>query len=287
MAEKRVKKAVKKKVVKKTKKKVVKKTTRKKISRKIKSISISKEKLVKKTSKISKKKSERVSTGIKNFDSLIETGFPKNSTNVVVGASGSGKSIFVTQYLMEGLRKGESCLYVTFEEKKGRFFKNMSRFGWNLEEAEKKGKFTFLEYTPIKVKTMLEEGGGAIENVIIKNKVSRIVIDSMTSFALLFEDELSKRQAALSLFNMINTWSCTSLLTIEENPKKKDKTTQSIEFEADSIILFYFDRENGERERYLEVLKMRGTKHSKKVYQFEINEKGIDISGTPTKNPPV
>lgn len=228
---------------------------------------------------------KRIQTGIPNFDALIEGGFEENSTNLIVGDSGSGKSIFATQFLIEGMKKGEKCLYVTFEEKKSQFYNNMLDFGWDLEDYENKGLFTFLEYTPIKVKTMLEEGGGAIETLVLSEKISRIVIDSITSFALLFEDELSRREAAFSLFNMIKKWSCTSLLTSEE-PLGEQGSSKSVEFESDSIILLYFVRDKEQRERYLEVLKMRGTKHSKKIYNFSIDKSGIIVDRNPSKNPP-
>src|SRR3989344_5161546 len=121
------------------------------------------------------KENKRVPTGIPNFDELMEGGFERNSTNMIVGGSGSGKSIFAAQFLVEGMKHGEKCLYVTFEEKKEQFYKNMLEFGWDLEEYEKKKLFTFLEYTPVKVKTMLEEGGGAIETAIIRQGITRIV----------------------------------------------------------------------------------------------------------------
>ncbi len=273
--------------------KIKKKTSAHKIKRKISTHKIIKRIIKRKKHKIKipkqkikkthhKEKEKRIPTGIKNFDQLIEKGFEKNSINMLVGGAGSGKSIFATQFLIEGMKKGEKCLYVTFEEKKERFYNNMLDFGWDLEAYEKKGLFIFLEYTPAKVKTMLEEGGGQIENIVIKNKVSRIVIDSITSFALLFEDELEKREAALSLFNMIREWSCTSLLTLEEEPDSDKKAaSKALEFESDSIILIYFQREKSERDRYLEVLKMRGTKHSKKAYPFIIGKSGIVVGKRP------
>ena len=222
------------------------------------------------------KKTEKINSGIPGFDKLIEGGFEKNSVNLIIGNSGSGKTIFAVQFLIEGIKNGEKCLYVTFEEKKEEFYRNMLDFGWNLSELEKQGKFTFLEYTPEKVKTMLEEGGGMIESLILDKKIARIVIDSITSFALLFAQELDKREAALSLFDMIRKWNCTSFLTLEENTvDRKEGSSSSLEFEVDSIILLYFVRCKEERERFIEVLKMRGTKHSTEVYPFEISKNGI------------
>lgn len=221
--------------------------------------------------------SVRLHSGIPNLDRLMEGGFQKNSTNMIVGGAGSGKSIFATQFLIEGLKKGEKCLYVTFEEKKKGFYKNMLEFGWDLEAYEKKGLFIFLEYTPVKVRTMLEEGGGSIETIVLSKKIIRIIIDSITSFALLFEDELQRREAALGLFNMIRKWSCTSLLTLEEEPLETGTVSKSLEFESDSIIILYFIREKEQRKRYLEILKMRGTEHSRKIYNFSIGKNGIVI----------
>jgi circadian clock protein KaiC len=222
---------------------------------------------------------ERIATGIKNFDSLIEGGFEKNSTNLIVGSSGSGKSIFAVQFLIEGMEKGETCLYITFEEGKDEFYSNMLDFGWDLEKYEEEGRFFFLVYTPEKVKTMLEEGGGTIESVVLTKKIKRIVIDSITSFELLFEKELEKRESALSLFSMLSKWDCTSLLTYEGTPSPEKKVTSRVlDFESDAIILLYFIRERKQRVRYLEVLKMRGTKHSLSIYPFTIEKTGITVS---------
>ena len=221
---------------------------------------------------------ERVSTGIIGLDRFVEGGFDKHSVNLVVGGSGSGKTIFSAQFLMEGLEKGERAMYITFEEKKEEFYDNMKRFNWDLEGYEKRGKFFFLEYSPEKVQSMLEEGGGAIESIVLKYNITRIVIDSITSFALLFEEELKRREAALNLFGIIRNWKCTSLLTLEdESPEKAGGVATSIEFEADSIIVLYFLRRRDKRERYVEVLKMRGTKHSMEIHGFDITNKGIVV----------
>ena len=195
-----------------------------------------------------------------------------------MGEAGTAKSILAMQFLIEGTRKGEPCLYISFEESKNEFYNNMMKLGWDLDKLEKKGKFFFLKYSPGKVKSMLEEGGGLIENLVLREKISRIVIDSITSFMLLFKEEIEKRESILLLFSLLRKWNVTSILTYVGNPVKKSGSTPNIlEFESDSIILLYLFREKRERNRYLEIFKMRGTGHSKKIYQFEI-KKGIDLS---------
>ncbi|MEN9626748.1 MAG: hypothetical protein RL557_1076 [archaeon] len=235
----------------------------------------------KKSQGVSKKNNKRkVTTGIKFLDKITDGGFEKNSSNLIVGDTGSGKTILGVQFLIEGLLKDESCLYLTFEEKKENFYENMQKLGWNLEALEKKGKFFFVQYDPKKVKTMLEEGGGIIENIIIKKNITRLVMDSITSFIILFDKEIEKREAVLSLFSMLKKWNCTTFLIYEGDPLRSDVDTQVLEFESDCIIFLYFLRDKKQRNRFLEVIKMRGSKHSKEIYPFTI-AKGIQLSTNP------
>lgn len=228
-------------------------------------------------------KIKRVSTGIVNLDKIIEGGLEKNSTNLLVGGSGNGKSIFATQFLIEGLKKGESVLYVSFEEKKKEFYINMLELGWDLEKAEKEGKFFFLSYTPEKIRTMLEEGGGDIETTVFTKKIQRIAIDSITAFVMLFDQDVEMREKTLALFSLLRSWACTSLLIYERDPLiDKRESSRILEFEADSLILLYFTRIDKERERFLEVYKMRGTNHSTNIYPYKIRSGvGVDVSNKP------
>ena len=221
---------------------------------------------------------DRIPTGIPGYDQMINGGYENRSINLVAGGGGSGKSIFALQFLVEGIKRGENVLYVTFEEKKEDFYTNMKEMGYNLEKVEATGKFIFVEYSPEKVKMMLDEGGGAIESTVLKNNIKRMVVDSLSSFSLLFDDESSRRQAILGLFGMIRKWHITSLFTVQYNPSdKEDQGLSYLEFEADSITLLYYLSSRGTRQRFLEVLKMRGTDHSKDVHVFKVMRGGIKV----------
>jgi len=74
----------------------------------------------------------RVATGISGFDKMIEGGFKAGTINLASGATGSGKSILALEFLLQGIKKGENVLYITFEEKKKEFYSNMKKFGWDL-----------------------------------------------------------------------------------------------------------------------------------------------------------
>src|SRR3989344_2231288 len=136
----------------------------------------------------------RIQSGIVNLDPLIQGGLKERSISLVVGGAGSGKTIFAMQYLMEGLKRGEPGLYITFEEKKEKLYKDMSVFEWDFKVYEDKKMFFVLEYSPEQVKSLIEEGGGTIDQLISKESIKRVVIDSITSFLLLYQDELARKE---------------------------------------------------------------------------------------------
>lgn len=219
----------------------------------------------------------RVKTGVFNLDPLIQGGLKEKSITLVVGSAGSGKTIFALQFLMQGLREGESCLYLTFEEKKEKLYSDMAAFGWDFSQYEEQKKFFYLEYSPEQVKSLIEEGGGTVDQLVAKNKISRLVIDSITSFSLLYQDELSRKEAGLALFELINKWGCTAVLTSQTVSKRDELQDVSLEFEADGIILLYHIKKGGSRLRALEVLKMRGTHHANTTMRLDFTPKGLMI----------
>ena len=154
----------------------------------------------------------------------------------------------------------------------------MLAFGWDLAKYEKQGMFTYLEYTPEQVKKVLVEGGGIVEAIIEKMKAKRIVIDSVTSFALLYEDELTKKEAALALFELIDKWGCTGFLTSQDTTSDHMTMSAAMEFEVDSIFILYHVKKKGIRQRAMEILKMRGTKIPEKTFEMSISNKGITIN---------
>ena len=228
---------------------------------------------------IKKLTSERVPSGVSELDGFMEGGFELGSVNLIIGSAGSGKSIFATQFIVNGVNKyDENGLYICFEEKKDWFFRHMDKFGWNLKELENKKKFIFLEYNPEQVKKLLVEGGGSIESIVEKHNIKRLVIDSLSAFELLFRDEGSKKDAVLKLFELLRKWQITAIVTGElEESRIERQESGGLAFEADSVILLYFIKQKNIRKRALEILKMRGTKHAKKIFPLEITSSGIKI----------
>jgi len=226
------------------------------------------------------KKLERVPSGIYGFDELIEGGFEKNSTILVAGSAGTGKTTFALQFLYNGAKEyNEPGILISFEESKESYYRHNAEFGWDLEKLEKEGKFRILEYKPHQVGRLLEQGGGPIKDAIQQMKAKRLVIDSITSYSLLFKDEYQQRESILRFFELIRRWDCTSIIISEMTPKEAETAKGSVGFLVDAVISLYYEKkeEKDVRVHSLEILKMRGTRHTNKVCALNFEKEGIKI----------
>jgi KaiC/GvpD/RAD55 family RecA-like ATPase len=229
---------------------------------------------------ILEKKSLRVATGISGFDGLIDGGFEKNSMVLVVGSAGTGKTLFSMQFLYEGVVKyGEPGIFISFEEEEASLYTHALQFGWDFKKLENENKFRLLSFKPHQVTKILEEGGGQIRDALIDLGAKRIVIDSITAYGLLFSDEYKRREKILEFFNLLKKWGVTAIIIVEDNPVDIESERGSIGFISDAVVAMYYqhDEEKGIRTHSLEIIKMRGTKHTNKLCAINFEDTGITV----------
>lgn len=219
----------------------------------------------------------RAKTGIKGFDELIEGGFERESIVLLVGSAGTGKTLFGLQFLYEGVTKfDEPGVFISFEEDKESLYKHSLNFGWDFKKIENEKRFKLLQFKPHQVTAILEEGGGQIRDSLAEIQAKRVVIDSITAYGLLFNDEYKRREKILEFFNLLRKWGVTAVVVCEDDPGKIEKQEGSIGFISDAIVSLHYqhDEEKGIRIHSLEVLKMRGTRHTNKLcaINFEDDE---------------
>lgn len=225
---------------------------------------------------MAKTKLERVSTGIPGLDRLIEGGFIRGSATLVVGDAGTGKTIFCSQFIMEGLRNGENCMFITFEETPQDIINDSAVFGWEFPKYIKKNKLVLEYRDPFQttdITTILQEE-------IVSYKISRVAIDSTSVLGLYFKDEHEVRKQLYKLIQALKSTGVTSVLTGEMAENEKVARFGVEEYVSDGVIrLFYIGAGDGAY-RQLEVKKMRRTDQKKGAFPFEITEKGIVVKSS-------
>ncbi len=124
---------------------------------------------------------ERVKTGIKGFDELIQGGLPKGSFTVVSGGPGTGKSILASQFIWEGIiQHHEKGLYISVEQSRNDIINQAYQFGWDFEAMEKEGNLKIIALNSQELFGMQKIKD--IKNLIQDGHFDRVVIDSITSF---------------------------------------------------------------------------------------------------------
>src|SRR3989475_6570285 len=99
---------------------------------------------------------ERVPSGIPGLDDLIEGGFWPKSTVVILGSSGTGKSTFAIQFLMEGIEQGDQALYVTLEEPPEQIMREADLMSFDMRKYYEKSLF-FIHLKGRNSKKMIED----------------------------------------------------------------------------------------------------------------------------------
>lgn len=218
-----------------------------------------------------------IQTGITGLDQMCGGGVEQGSTVIVAAGAGSGKSTLAIQYIYNGITKfNENGLYITFEEQKERIYGHMKKFGFDLDAVEKSGKLKFLEFPPTEVDKFINSGS-VIADIIEENKIKRIVIDSVTSLVLLSENEYRRRESFLKTMSLLKKWGCTTMLTSEARQSASGdvKSRFGLEYLADGFIVIHSIRKKDVRDFAIEVVKMRGLDHSKKMAPVKITSAGI------------
>lgn len=232
---------------------------------------------------------ERVKTGIPGLDELIEGGFPRGDTILIAGKAGTGKSILATQFVYRGaVDYHEAGVLVTLEEPPHLIKRNMSRFGMDLERLEKEGLLAIVDLSPSKPSPVMIEEYPSFDlsglEAIILNRVrklnaKRVVIDTISIMAYKFKSRDILREEFFKLCAHITSTGATLLLTSEIPAQDTGLGVFDIEaFLASGVIVLYNEKiSDTSRSRSVEVLKLRGSKHSSRIHSMRITDEGIRV----------
>jgi circadian clock protein KaiC len=231
------------------------------------------------------------SSGIPGLDTFLSGGFSQGKVILVLGEPGTGKTIFVSQFLNWGSTQGnENSLFIGMNEPRSRFMAEMKGVGMDFAALEKNGRFAYIDATEVRripeqarVGRMHVEGKelGLVNLIDIiqegKAKVSpnRIAVDSISDLAFRYPTVEERRPVILDLVESLQTTGATCLLTSEILSTGEDRAVQPEEYLAEGVILLRRLSRKGMRS--IQVLKMRGQKVDTSPRPYTITDKGIQV----------
>ena len=218
-----------------------------------------------------------VKSGTPGLDELFaKGGFSYNSSVLVSGEPGAGKSIVALQFIYNGARiYGESGVYVTSEQSLEKVRENAKGLGMDFTELEEKGLVKLMK---IPITRGYEMASDELMKEIKKEEVKRVAIDSITPLENLTPNIKEFRTKVLGFIEMLSSQGITLLVTAEK--RKTDFENMEFapeDFLFDGLILMGRLRKAVSFERVLSIVKMRGTKHSEELHPVEISDAGLAI----------
>jgi circadian clock protein KaiC len=221
----------------------------------------------------------RVSTGIAAVDEMMGGGIPRGDSVLVTGPSGSGKSVLATQFIAEGVSRGEPGVLVVFEEHPKEYVHRAHGLGFSLQEMVEKGVLEVMYLRPLDLSPdeTLFEIREAAERVGAK----RVVIDSMSGFEMALAPTFRTdfRESLYRLVGALTGVGITVLTTMEimQDNAELRFTPNVVSFLADVLVLLRYCESEGQMRKVIMVAKMRGSQHSKAFREYDITNHGFEI----------
>ena len=232
--------------------------------------------------------SERVSTGIPKLDKMLGGGLLRGRTYLVTGETGVGKTILSLRFLLEGLRNGEQCIYVSLDERIDGVLRGALSLGWNFWDYIDQRLFFPFEFRLFtsdlkRFGKESKEFVDAIEKIAHGRQISRIVLDPISALAIGAREEFIVREYLREIINMMEErLGATTMLTCDI-PTGSNRLSRFgfEEFLSSGVIVLGIVRFRGKLLKTIYVRKMRWSKADPAIYTFEIRP----IEGIVIKEP--
>ena len=225
---------------------------------------------------------ELIKTGVSGLDQVLKGGLRRNSTVLITGAPGTGKTIFALQFVYYGAKEyNENGIFITTEECPDDLRNFSKNLGMDIDSMEKKGKIFFVQKPISALKGGLSSIKGLLDSI-KKYNIKRVALDSMIFFDYLYpkfnDNKMEFRRQVLIFMQQMKKAGVTFLAVSERSVTDFDRLTfDMMDFVFEGFIVLSRIRKGSYFERVLTVAKMRGQDHSLDVYPITIGTEGLKV----------
>ena len=224
---------------------------------------------------------EKVSTGIPSLDKMFrggKPGFTRGSTVLASGTAGTGKTSLAAAFAVASCKRGERCLFLSYEESSGQLIQNMSSINIHLEPFVKKGLLKIVSTRPTFFG--LEMHLLDLYKLVAEFKPKAVVIDPLTS--LIGEgDQREIRSMITRMIDLLKSHGITSFFTSLVSSSAQNDTSGEIGVSSliDTwIVVRELEEDAGKKRiRGLFIVKSRGTGHESDVHKLILSDNGIKL----------
>jgi len=218
----------------------------------------------------------RCKTGISRLDDLVGDGIPRGSSLLVAGVAGTGKTVLSLEFVYRGALAGEKGIVFSFEETDERLRASARDLGWDLDREIDRGmvEIVFIPQPNIMVEKHLLMMRERIESM----KARRVVVDSVSVFLHKVRDPQIAREKIFQLASVVQNTQAVGFFATDIPYGSTQISRFGVEETVvDGVILLSAALEGLERQRYIEIYKLRNTAHLKGRHSLDIGAGGITI----------
>ena len=234
---------------------------------------------------------DRCITGVHGLDEILRGGIPYGSTVLAAGTCGSGKTTLGMEFLVRGADAGEACAHFTATEPSVKLLENIRQFQFFDVKMVDSGLINVFDMDVLYSWLGLEKSSydlddvhsliKAIVDIVNTIGVTRLVIDSVTTLCYKIKSEQLIRDFLFTLGKKLATLGCTTILIAEITSATENAHWSSFGVEeaiCDGIIVLGDVERMGHLLRFLQVVKMRGTPHSRAKHAIELTPIGVMLT---------
>lgn len=217
----------------------------------------------------------RLETGVPNLDAMLWGGLPKGTITVLAGTPGAGKTILAQQIAFHNASPKARVLYIsTLSEPTAKTLRYLSQFDF-FDAKRLDAGVQFVDLGAILRTKGVDEATKLILGHVKKIKPAFVVIDSFRVFDDLTRSKEDLRKFGYELAVHLMAWETTTLLLGEYG--LSEIAVNPLFSIVDGLILMSHRAQSGEHQRFLQILKMRGTDHSRDEHPFVITSSGVAV----------
>ena len=225
---------------------------------------------------------QRLSTGIKRLDALLQGGYIKGRTYLVTGDAGTGKTIACLQFLLHGLKHGEKAVYVTVDERPAEILESAASLSWDLQPYIQDKSLVILDASPYfgaRSASATEKGidpqkiVADLGNYAKRLGATLLIIDPITPLILPNDATSPSQDQARSLIQLLQSQLNTTNLFTAQGGQAVDAESGIEQFLASGVLVLKSGDIDGKFKRTVVIRKMRGTAVEPAEYGFMLASK--------------
>ncbi|MEX2630731.1 MAG: ATPase domain-containing protein [Tistlia sp.] len=235
---------------------------------------------------------EPQSSGIDTLDALLGGGIEKGSSILLLGPSGSGKSLFTLQFIAAAAERGETAVMFVFDEELGLLFHRSRQLGFDLEALCEAGRLHIEQVDAAEISP--GEFAHRVRDRVADSNAKTVVIDSLNGYRAAMPEEKALILHIHELLQFLNRQGATTFLTVAQHGLLGPmKTPVDLTYLADTVVLLRYFEALGRVKRAVSVIKKRTGQHEDTIREFQITGEGLALgeplagfqgvlTGTPT-----